>query len=365
MSSFVGQNDEDSFGFDTNIKQYVEAGLCWQSDNNGSMDSYCTLSSEACREGYSFVSAQQEHIKEYAGECISKTTTDTTRIGQCIDDFSGYSPCASVKELCLTPTSFIPSSEKCEVALDYTLDNPMKTKYGSCISAGDKTCFWSDGEWCEGGSLFIADDSCTCENVLVGACKNNDKDEIFCAVSETSCDNLSYWIQPRDLMETHFIKCHLCGDAKEMSQTIPAKTPSSTPIFERPPHLPPSGYAPSMGDQEPSIATPSEILDTPSVMDTDFMPAEFMPVSDDDQLQETGYVINHGSNKSGLIIGGIVGGLVLALISIIGLLLYVRKHNRQRDAAMTPAVIIESSSTEFGEQLSNEDNKKIRENLII
>jgi len=324
--------DGNSGGWDhIHVHLFVKPGLCGKSgtDNIFFKSSYCSLSSEGCKEGFYFSSSQNKNnIKRHSGTCeISSNSTDGVKIGQCEDEFSGLSPCASVKELCSDPASFNKFSKNCDVVNDNTSETTKKTKYGSCTSRGVKTCFWSFGTWCDDDdpSMFKLDDSCTCENVLLGACKSKNDGKKFCAVSERSCDNSSTWIAPHDFMTRHFTKCHLCGELRENPHHMPSVDYPSADIPLAPAYRP-TLLSPSSLSVFAPILSPSEDLASPPTFD---------------HLQESG----NASNDSGLVIGNVIGGIILTAILIISLIICVHRQNQQRIIARMTAGTIELSIT--------------------
>jgi len=97
--------------------------------------------------------------------------------------------------------------------------------FGSCIDPllenhqNHPDCLWSRDE-CPSDEIWIAprlegihdnDDAvvCTCDNVLVGACRFGQ--EYICAISADACDNLSQYITAKDLRKSEpTMDCRLC-----------------------------------------------------------------------------------------------------------------------------------------------------------
>eukprot|EP00548_Thalassiothrix_antarctica_P002532 CAMPEP_0194148498 /NCGR_PEP_ID=MMETSP0152-20130528/32839_1 /TAXON_ID=1049557 /ORGANISM="Thalassiothrix antarctica, Strain L6-D1" /LENGTH=241 /DNA_ID=CAMNT_0038850085 /DNA_START=221 /DNA_END=946 /DNA_ORIENTATION=- len=121
--------------------------------------------------------------------------------------------CSSVKELCTITTDdiWVPFSTDCSVMNTETDDNPVKTKYGSCISNNvpTNTCLWSD-DACDDKETFTVNDDCTCDKVRVGGCRRRNDDIIYCAVNEQACDVDSEWLSVLDLQRTADKDCYLC-----------------------------------------------------------------------------------------------------------------------------------------------------------
>jgi len=311
-------------------RKSVDAGLCSPTDYNNNATwgtSYCSLSSKECNEGFSFASSRQETEKQYPGGCLRLKATQGTKIGQCEDG-----TCASVKELCTTSTSFKTRSENCEVMMDDTLrpkEPPVKTTYGSCVSGGSKTCFWSFGAWCDDDdpSSFKLDYSCTCENVVVGACTRDDT--IYCAVSEKSCDSYSEWVPPGALVGETGTKCFLC---REPPGTAPVPLSSSTPVSAptRAPIIPETKTIPPL--PSPVFMPTLTPIKSPDMQTDPFFPGLPQENTLSVNNKNIGGYDNNANNNAGMVVGSICGGSALAAIMIIGLLFVVRRQN-QRHAA--------------------------------
>mmetsp|Transcript_8701 Transcript_8701/g.9610 ORF Transcript_8701/g.9610 Transcript_8701/m.9610 type:complete len:343 (+) Transcript_8701:104-1132(+) len=319
MSSFVGQINDSLFGLDIMFdRKSVDAGLCHPTNRTIYAGAYCSLSSEECFEDFSFRSSREETQQQYKGSCLQRKNTQRVKIGQCED---GKGACASVKELCATPKSFSPSSKNCEVMMDVNPRPTIKTKYGSCVSGGIKSCFWSSGKWCDNPSSFKLDYGCNCQDVVVGGCE---KDGIvFCAVNEKSCDDLSNWIQPDEIVEKTGTKCYLCRESPGATSTQLPAAPTQLPA------------APTRLPMPVSAPTRAPILRVPTIPEPTELQTDPFPLKQEDTLslnKNDGYN-NNVNDNAGVIVGSISGAIAFALILIIALLYAVHRRNQRHKAS--------------------------------
>merc|ERR1712176_82928 len=87
------------------------------------------------------------------------------------------------------------------------------TLFGRC---GDR-CSWSPDDCAFGlngrEKWTFPSEECTCEKVRVGGCQKDGN--IFCAVSEDACDDLSEWLSPLDVTKSFNVECFLCNEVGE------------------------------------------------------------------------------------------------------------------------------------------------------
>jgi len=230
----------------SNSEDYVQrleraaAGACVTDDKY-----WCALEKTRCPTGSKFVSARiilTDFSDSLLINCLDKAIvvpmgqcTLPSDNGLCTGHESNCQGCYETAGVC-----FEPETDACTLEATADQDGDLNfASFGLCVDPKDPTeghCMWSRNEcpytdtWLTpsrrlGNSPEI-EDVCTCDKVLIGACRFGD--EFACAVSEDACDDNSEYLgakRLRDLDTT--IDCRLCE-----SFTVPENFPQqqNTPV---------------------------------------------------------------------------------------------------------------------------------------
>jgi hypothetical protein len=205
----------------------VQAGACFDNSSHN-----CALEAIACSDPSTFVSSRelQSIANAHGGSCLKSDYVSAIAIGRCLGD-GGDGYCASDKGLCLSGSTFSPPLANdpdalpgCKGRQEGSAGQGLPTSYGRC---GKVDCLWSSNDC---GETFVLDPTCTCENVVVGACEKDG--QIFCSVSSHACDEESQWMTPQMLQQETNIDCYICREYDDPSE-IQESTPTSSDMTSR------------------------------------------------------------------------------------------------------------------------------------
>lgn len=165
----------------------------------------CVLEKTECPNENVFYSSRQIQLPgQIRSSCLDPKFVAEKSLGQCADG-----TCS-------------PNAASCDKLGFYKYDtidtcSIENTTFGLC---GDR-CLWSPDD-CDNETWIFPSDSCSCDQVLVGACKK--KEDIFCAVSLDACDDETTWLSPFEVVSTTDTRCYLCHE-KPKGMYTPTPTP--------------------------------------------------------------------------------------------------------------------------------------------
>jgi hypothetical protein len=209
------------------IRDSVQAGACVDDTSHN-----CALEATACKNTTSFVSSRelQTVANAHGGNCLTSDYVSAIAIGRCLGE-GGDGFCASDEALCLADSTFVAplagddnALPGCKVRQEGSAGQGLPTSYGRC---GNVDCVWSSNDC---GETFVLDSTCTCENVVVGACERDG--QIYCSVGPKACDEESQWMSPEKLRQNTNIDCYLCrgyDDPSGFEETIPSSNNVTSP----------------------------------------------------------------------------------------------------------------------------------------
>jgi len=203
--------------------EHVAAGACISDTNY-----WCAFEKAHCPAGTTFVSARMLDLQfkdSPALNCISQgknvpmgRCTQPSDNGLCTGNKSNCQGCFETDGIC-----FELNNQACTLEATNNIDGIMNiTTFGSCVNPTnpeEESCLWSRDE-CPSTDMWVTpsrklgyseetNDICTCDKVLVGACRFGE--ELLCAVSADSCDDVSQYIGVKELRDIQpSLDCRLC-----------------------------------------------------------------------------------------------------------------------------------------------------------
>jgi len=231
-------------------RKTAAAGACV--NNN---EYWCALEKTQCPPGSQFVSARillAEYQNTPVIGCLDEAVivpmgrcTLPSDNGLCTGHKSNCQGCFETLGVCFEPDS----GGACTLEATENQDGSLNfAAFGMCVNSNDPTrghCLWSRNE-CPNTDTWVTpsrrldntrssspkvEDFCTCEKVLVGACRFDN--DFVCAVSEDSCDDESEYIGAQQLKDiAPSVDCRLCAafNAPENLPIVPPQiVTSSTP----------------------------------------------------------------------------------------------------------------------------------------
>jgi len=171
--------------------------------------------------------------------CLTSDGTDPkhyVKVGRCAAGIDNYI-CTSVAENCKNPNQFESKAELRTLLADVAPDRvDVRAFFSSCLGGANDDevrCYWSTSDCPKhegfedyGAKPYSVFLECPCEETQVGACKSNDTEEYFCAVSEKSCDGDSTFLTVKELQEAARIDCRLCQEPIKIPDVIASATPA-------------------------------------------------------------------------------------------------------------------------------------------
>eukprot|EP00548_Thalassiothrix_antarctica_P010694 CAMPEP_0194159316 /NCGR_PEP_ID=MMETSP0152-20130528/77761_1 /TAXON_ID=1049557 /ORGANISM="Thalassiothrix antarctica, Strain L6-D1" /LENGTH=997 /DNA_ID=CAMNT_0038868867 /DNA_START=53 /DNA_END=3046 /DNA_ORIENTATION=- len=209
----------------------VGAGACMTNDQY-----WCALEKTACPVGSKFVSARKletDYKDKPAIQCLNEA--GYVPMGQCTlpedkDICTGHrSNCIGCFEQ--AGNCFEPNNGACSLEATENDDGSLNfAVFGACVNPADPNkgnCLWSRDEcpptdtWDPPSTMMDSasgiEDLCTCDKVIVGACRYGNDFE--CAVSADACEDESQYIRAKELLEMESpIDCRLCDRLEEFPE---------------------------------------------------------------------------------------------------------------------------------------------------
>ena len=190
-------------------RKSLQAGYCSNPD-----DGSCAFEKTECSNVTFFRSSREMQgapDRAHGGSCLLQESIREKEIGECIpnDNQSQNDSMilCSPNELTCTITNTQTISYNF-MDIDTVNHNSKclieSTLFGSC----NDRCSWSPDDCLPTEMWTFPAEECTCDTVLVGACKNNGN--LFCAVSKDGCDDKSAWLHPLQVIQETEYECYLC-----------------------------------------------------------------------------------------------------------------------------------------------------------
>jgi len=175
-------------------RRSVQGGYC-------ASEGICAIEKQGClKPDEDFRSSREMQgapERAHGGVCLLQETIRGQPIGKC-----GNGDCAPNAESCLYGgddfLTHLEKSSTCQVDTSF---------FGRCASR----CAWSPDDCNDGEGWEFPINTCSCDNVEVGACRKG-QGEVHCAVSPDACDADQAWIRPTDVISVAGFNCFLCRE---------------------------------------------------------------------------------------------------------------------------------------------------------
>jgi len=203
---------------DTDLK----GGACVDTVNQNVQQ--CALESSTCPSSSEFLSSRQLDNREDRNARVQCSSPLKTKLGACASSLDD-ADCVAHEDACWYSHKF-EKRDKCNLMENEETNYP--TYFGSCHNKPDEKnyvrkerCVWASEDCDDTLELYRAArvpnnwwEGCTCENVKLGACVEEENNASYCAVSARACSPGDTFVRALDFASHGLdgLDCRLCRD---------------------------------------------------------------------------------------------------------------------------------------------------------